>query len=298
MLSPLRNRFGIPGAISVIALVFAMLGGAYAASNDDGKATASAKAKKGPRGPRGPKGPAGPAGPQGPAGPAGAKGDNGAAGANGNDGAPGAPGAPGTSVTNTSLPVGNANCGFGGAQFKVGAGTATFACNGEPGEEGPEGPEGDPWTELGTLPPGATETGTWGFNASDVNATIFAPISFTIPLGPDMFSGPNAELQSHYQSQSDFSDFCEGNPINPSAPPGELCVYNAGAGFGGGIKNAEFAGIGSGGGQFSFIPGPTGAIVRFSFTGAAGEGAFGFGTWAVTACSASLPAGDPDKCPE
>jgi hypothetical protein len=33
MLSPLRNRFGIPGVISVIAFVFAMLGGAYAANN-------------------------------------------------------------------------------------------------------------------------------------------------------------------------------------------------------------------------------------------------------------------------
>jgi hypothetical protein len=84
MLSPLRNRFGIPGVISVIALVFAMFGGAYAASNDSGgKATSSAKAK---RGPRGPKGPAGPAGPTGPAGPAGAKGDTGAQGPQGEPG--------------------------------------------------------------------------------------------------------------------------------------------------------------------------------------------------------------------
>ena len=47
MFSPLRNRFGIPGAISVIALVFAMFGGAYAASDNSGggKATASAKKK-------------------------------------------------------------------------------------------------------------------------------------------------------------------------------------------------------------------------------------------------------------
>jgi hypothetical protein len=82
----LRNRFGIPGVISVIALVFAMFGGAYAATNSGGKATASAKAKKGPRGP---KGPAGPAGSAGPAGPAGAKGDTGAAGSNGAPGAPG-----------------------------------------------------------------------------------------------------------------------------------------------------------------------------------------------------------------
>src|SRR5258706_13999527 len=69
MFSPLSNRFGIPGVISVIALVFAMLGGAYAASNNSGggKASASAKAKKGPRGPKGATGPAGPAGPSGPA---------------------------------------------------------------------------------------------------------------------------------------------------------------------------------------------------------------------------------------
>src|SRR5260221_553574 len=69
MFSPLSNRFGIPGVISVIALVFAMLGGAYAASSNSGggKASASAKAKKGPRGPKGATGPAGPAGPPGPA---------------------------------------------------------------------------------------------------------------------------------------------------------------------------------------------------------------------------------------
>ena len=39
MLSPLRNRFGIPGVISVVA--FAALGGAYPANNSGGKATAS-----------------------------------------------------------------------------------------------------------------------------------------------------------------------------------------------------------------------------------------------------------------
>ena len=70
MFSTLRNRFGIPGVISVIALVFAMFGGAYAASNSSGggKATASAKAKQGPRGKTGKTGPAGPAGPAGPVG--------------------------------------------------------------------------------------------------------------------------------------------------------------------------------------------------------------------------------------
>src|ERR1700704_3299328 len=84
MFSTLRTRFGIPGVISVIALVFAMLGGAYAASNSGGgKATASAKAKRGPRGPKGATGPAGPTGPAGATGPSGARGATGAAGFSG-----------------------------------------------------------------------------------------------------------------------------------------------------------------------------------------------------------------------
>jgi hypothetical protein len=111
MFSPLRNGagkrlrepFGKAGLmVAVIALVFAMLGGAYAATNT-GKATSSAKAKKGPRGPKGATGPAGPAGPAGsagatgPAGPKGDKGDTGnegkqgpegKAGKNGKDGSP------------------------------------------------------------------------------------------------------------------------------------------------------------------------------------------------------------------
>jgi hypothetical protein len=121
MLSPLRNRFGIPGVISVIALVFAMFGGAYAANDDNGgdKASASAKAKKGPRGPRGPKGPKGPAGP---AGPAGAKGDTGAAGSNGTNGTNGSAGAAGKSAETVSFTgektLGSVNCKAGGVEVK------------------------------------------------------------------------------------------------------------------------------------------------------------------------------------
>jgi hypothetical protein len=85
------------GVIAVIALVFAMAGGAFAASGgSNGFATASAKkAVKGPPGPRGPKGatgatgaiglpgatgPAGPIGPQGPEGKVGSQGQKGEAG--------------------------------------------------------------------------------------------------------------------------------------------------------------------------------------------------------------------------
>lgn len=90
MHSVLRTRFGIPGVISVVALVFAMMGGAYAASNSgSGKAATSAKAKKGPRGPKGATGPAGPAGAKGDPGPQGAPGSAGSTGPQGLEGKPG-----------------------------------------------------------------------------------------------------------------------------------------------------------------------------------------------------------------
>ena len=93
---------GIPGIISVIALVFAMTGGAYAAKDViSGKANSSAKAKQGKRGPKGPAGPAGAVGPVGPVGPAGAKGDKGDkgdAGGQGQQGIQGKEGSPWTAV--------------------------------------------------------------------------------------------------------------------------------------------------------------------------------------------------------
>jgi hypothetical protein len=149
MFSTLRTRFGIPGVISVIALVFAMAGGAVAANNLDssgnGKATVSAKAKQGKQGKPGKTGPAGPAGPQGPAGaagPAGPAGPKGDAGTNGTNGVAGQPGA--------------------------------------------EGPEGSPWTANGTLPPEATETGVWGGYGGQAGASKLAfPISFTLPLAEE-----------------------------------------------------------------------------------------------------------------
>lgn len=94
MYSIFRNRFGVPGVISVIALVFAMMGGAYAASKG-GSASASrlnSKQKKEVKtiaksfqgtGPAGAPGQAGPEGKQGP------KGDPGANGTDGTDGADG-----------------------------------------------------------------------------------------------------------------------------------------------------------------------------------------------------------------
>jgi Collagen triple helix repeat (20 copies) len=91
MFSTLRRHFGIPGMIAVFALVFAMLGGAYAAQQKQGFVVTKLsqikpsvrnqlKGNAGPKGDPGPKGDAGAAGAagaQGPQGPQGPKGDPG-----------------------------------------------------------------------------------------------------------------------------------------------------------------------------------------------------------------------------
>jgi hypothetical protein len=241
MFSTLRTRFGIPGVISVIALVFAMFGGAYAASNSSGggKATASAKAKKGPRGPKGPKGDTGPAGP------AGAKGDTGGAGSNG---APGAPGKDGESVKGEPIAAGGA-CGAGvtGVKYTVGA-TTTNVCNGTNGTNGAAGLPA-------FLPPEKTETGFWSLGPGGVGGVDFdakstsgqglqqVPISFPIPLEEapeitfvwlrynDFASGYNepflpSELEEIFEEGAEHGcpGFDEGLPL---AEAGHLCVYGS-----------------------------------------------------------------------
>jgi hypothetical protein len=210
MFSTLRTRFGIPGVISVIALVFAMIGGAWAANNsggDQSKATASAK-KKSKRGPRGPKGPAGPQGPQGEAGPKGDKGDAGSNGQNGNDGNNGNDGVDGKSVTTgAALP---SECPVvGGSTVEVEGVPASkkAICNGE---------DGDPWSVGGVLPSEETLTGTWGgfFGPTGVQF----PISFPLPVEP--------APEPIYVTGASASG-CPGVISGvPEADPGKLCVYS------------------------------------------------------------------------
>ncbi len=253
MFSTLRTRFGIPGVISVIALVFALVGGAYAANNSSsgGKATASAKAKKGPKGPKGATGPAGPAGAQGPAGPAGAKGD---AGANGSNGAAGPTGPTGTA----------------GAKGATGAAGAT-------GATGFSG-----FTE--TLPAGKTETGVWATGPSAVQSgdEVFVPLSFPIPLA-------QASSKAFYLKEEEvaheegpgFEAGCTGTVENPTAPEGTLCVYTD---FEGG-SNVKFLFF-----NFNEVVGgyhPTGAVMEFVNFTEEEEGRYvGVGSWAVTAPAA------------
>jgi hypothetical protein len=186
MLSAIRKRVRVSPAtvIAGLALVFAMTGGAYAAKKYLITSTKqispsvlkSLQGKAGPAGANGAQGPAGAAGAQGPAGTQGAAGKDGA---NGKDGAPGEKGVAGSSVESKAVATGNPlKCEErGGAEFKVGSGTATLACNGENGKEG------EPWTAGGTLPSGQTETGTfYGAYTALGGKAAFAPISFPIPL--------------------------------------------------------------------------------------------------------------------
>ncbi|HEY0390602.1 MAG TPA: hypothetical protein VGC63_02705 [Solirubrobacterales bacterium] len=269
MFSTLRNRFGIPGVVSVIALVFAMFGGAYAASNSSGggKATASAKAKKGPRGPKGATGPAGPAGPAGPQGPAGAKGDAGANGANGTNGAPGSPGAPGQSVTTTEiLPL--EECGQQSGVMLHSASGENEVCNGEDGEDG------SPWTAGGVLPSGKTETGAWA-DTIPASGSGQAAISFTVPLAADI---EEAKVRLNDFGTETFDPACDtfvnGTPVppfgTPIPDPGYLCVYKVqGLATINGVNKALF---GNGASE-------VGALIQLSGL----EGQDARGEWAVTA---------------
>lgn len=272
MFSTLRNRFGIPGVISVIALVFAMFGGAYAASNSSGggKATASVKAKKGPRGPKGATGPAGPAGPAGPQGPVGANGKDGSNGTNGSNGATGATGASPTGTEFAGAKSGH--CTEGGIEVK-GANT-TFVCNGAKGADGQTG-----FTK--TLPPGESEYGHWLFPLTQEGQAIaFSSISFVIPYPGD--EGP----ETHFVEVDDTSvSACPGTAEEPRAEPGNLCVYQSplGSGTGAYTFNPVFTG---------FLVDTAGVTMWFDMRKEPKidpnepqkyASSFGFGNWVVTA---------------
>jgi hypothetical protein len=301
MFSTLRNRFGIPGVISVIALVFAMFGGAYAASNSSGggKATASAKAKKGPRGPKGATGPAGPAGSQGPAG---ANGKDGSNGANGSNGATGATGANGQSVTTTAEPP-LAHCGDQEGVKLHSVSGDNYVCNGEDGEDGEDG---EPWAAGGTLPGGATETGLWSYGEVPGGSPIqFASLLFTIPLpsaldldhvhyinnaGKEVIFEVNEEEGKEFVGFKELSSAaCHGSVEAPSADPGNLCVY---AGRVSNSKIYTYFKLVSEGETFKVgssietaLGGMGTSTVGAVLKAEKGEGAgttYGIGTWAVT----------------
>jgi hypothetical protein len=273
-----RDRLGASGpglTVAIIALVFALAGGAFAASGGlTGKQKKETEkiAKKFAGKP-------GPAGAAGPTGSPGAKGDKGDKGDPGNQGKEGEKGKDGTSVVASSETTGTANCeGRGGSKFVAGA-TTTFACNGK---------EGSPWTAGGTLPRGETETGSWlvfGTKAEEESVDgLFANISFPIPLA-ERFQEPFSETHIIYVDPAQVPpDECKpavgsSSPESPHADPGYLCIFpNEDA------ANVEFRKsepIGSIRVTLEIGTSTTGARLKFLMTG--GEVGFADGTFAVTA---------------
>jgi collagen triple helix repeat protein len=219
MFKRIHHKLGTAGfIISIVALVAALGGGAYAANGGSAaKATASAKAKQGKQGKPGKTGPAGPAGATGPAGAPGAKGDTGAAGSNGTNGTNGKDGTNGTngkSVKAESASV--AECSTGGTKFEVeGSGTSSHVCNGAGGGGGGGFPA--------TLPPGASETGTWWYQGNS-GAAQAAPISFSIPLSAADAASIKT-VHSSTETAATFEAECPGTIAEPQAKPGALCLY-------------------------------------------------------------------------
>lgn len=216
MLSKIRSRLTYANITATFALVFAMSGGALAATHYLLNSTKQInpkvfKALKGQTGVAGPKGS------QGAAGTPGAQGPEGKAGANG---------ANGMSVTSREFEGAAGDCTVGGSEFTAANGT-TFACNGKNGREPKEGPEHPAWPS--SLPSEATETGTWGF-VSNAEGLTRVPLSFPVPtnepLGPTLGRGPVELLEPGEEDPLDTHPNCPGTVEKPKADPGFICVYS------------------------------------------------------------------------
>jgi hypothetical protein len=199
MLSPLRKRagrrlrepFGKAGlTVAVIALVFAMLGGAYAATGLNSKQKKEVKSiAKSFQG-------TGPAGAQGPAG---AKGDNGSNGAQGSKG----------------------DTGAGGPQGPQGP-------QGKQGIQGPPGKDGETgFTE--TLPPGETETGAWAVGNRAEATIVPLSFNIPLEEAPELHFVNTDEEESGEGEEGVFHEVenCLGSAEEPTAPPGLVCIYAA-----------------------------------------------------------------------
>jgi hypothetical protein len=219
MSSMLRTRFGIPGVIATVALVFALTGGAFAAKYliTSTKQISPSVLKK-LKGAKGPAGAAGPAGAQGPAGLAGAAGARGADGARG---ATGPAGANGQSVTTEAIgPFEDCDDQEG---VRIDPGDHVI-CDGKPGTNGTNG---SPWV-VGTAPSGAILKGTWSIpnvTAAGANERFPVPISFGVPVA----GAETVVLREDGQPDplAGFGLECPGTSTNPqlSNLPGVICAY-------------------------------------------------------------------------
>lgn len=250
------RRLTYANVTATLALVFAMTGGAYAASKYiiTSSKQISPKVLKQLVGKTGATGPSGPAGPSGATGPTGANGATGAVG-QGVEGKVGKEGKEGKT-------------GPQGEEGETGK-------EGKQGVQGIEGKEGSPWTAGGVLPPSQTETGMWGvasppavYDEGHIEHAV-APISFTIPLRSAL---PEANI--HIIAAGEKGAGAGTCPTTssyekPEAEPGNLCIF----------VRAEISG-----GEIGLVPGEstTGTVVEIK-PALAGESIYILGDWAVTA---------------
>jgi hypothetical protein len=235
MFSGVRKHLNAGTVVAVVALVFAMTGGAFAVTSKGGGSSAIVAKKKSKKlvvkGIPGPRGPAGPAGSAGPAGPAGAKGENGAPGTPGKNGEPGAagkngePGAPGAAGKSVLASEAGAECKEGGTKFEVeGSKKSEHVCNGEAAA-------GGGYPEF--LPEGKSEQGTIiisGFNNTFIGPAGATSISFVIPLAKALSNSgcleKKAPCQVHYiPAKTTAPAGCSGTVTAPKAESGNLCIF-------------------------------------------------------------------------
>jgi len=191
MFQTIRRHINSTTIVAVVALVFAMTGGAYAAkrilitstSQISKPVLAKLKGANGKNGTNGAAGPAGPAGPTGPVGPAGPTGPAGTPGSAGQQGEKGADGAPGS-----------------------------------------EGPEGQPWTPNSVLPSNAVETGTW-LAPANASSAEFGTISFPIQLASELDVTHVKYVTVKDVDLSTIPSGCAGTAAKPAAEAGFLCVF-------------------------------------------------------------------------
>ncbi len=194
---PIRSitePFGKAGlTVAILALVLAMVGGAYAAGgltkSQEKQVKKIAKKYAGKNGTNG------------------TNGTNGAAGAKGDKGDPGNNG---TSVTGVAIPTSSATCNhLGGTAYTSASGTENV-CNGTTG-----------FTK--TLPKGETEKGAFAISGEVLPTE---GVSFVIPLA----SAPavhyiNAAGKELTLTEEKTPVVCKGTAASPTAPEGVLCIY-------------------------------------------------------------------------
>jgi hypothetical protein len=283
--SSISKRFSYANVVATLALVFAMSGGALAATHYLVTSTkqikpnvlAQLKGKNGANGINGVNGTSGKDGAQGPAGEKGPAGTNGTNGANGTQGSAGPTGPKGAAG-------GKGENGENGVTGPAGASGAT----------GSTGATGQPWTPNNTLPSGATETGTWSWSddpasVPDVKNPAFV-ISFPIPLSEEINFPATEEVKGKFVNENFVepgeslsnkpSTGCRGSAAKPEALPGNLCIFATHNGAEGEDHLIFFGSAPPTAG--SNAVGETGALLSYADV-QANTLETAYGTWAVTA---------------